>query len=72
MEKPGCKARNFSWSNSDQLLLYKFFDLSTPSMRKCCDGEKKMKRKVKIAVHYPRASRPPERRLTGTLTPRAD
>ena len=41
---------------SDQLTLNKFFDPSTPSMRKVDNGEKKKKRKEKngenkIAVH---------------------
>ena len=40
---------------SHQLSQNKFFDLSTPSMRKGCDGEEK-KRIVKIAVHYRCAS----------------
>ena len=35
------------FGHSKQLLLNKFFDLSTPSMRKVDDGEKKKKRKIK-------------------------
>ena len=38
-------------------------------MRKGCDGEeeeKKRRKEVKIAVHYPRASQPPEWRPSGT------
>ena len=46
-----------------QLFQNKFFDQSTPSMRKGCDGEEK--------VHYRRASQPSEWRLTGTQTARA-
>ena len=46
-----------------------FFDPSTPSMRKGYDGEKwKKKRLVEMAVHYRRASQPPEWRPTGTPT----
>ena len=37
-------------------------------MRKGCDEEVELKRKVKIAVHYCHASQPPEWRLTGTAT----
>ena len=54
-----------------QISINKFFDPSTPSIRKGCDGEKKKwkkKRTVKIAVHYCRTSQPPERRPTGTPT----
>ena len=41
------------FGRSRHLLLNKFFDPSTPSMRKVDDGEKKRKEKkmVKIAVH---------------------
>ena len=51
-----------------QLSLNKFFDPSTPSMRKGSDGEKKMEKMekngkkkkimVKIAVHYRRCQSP--------------
>ena len=43
-------------------MLHKFFDPSTPSMRKGCDG---------VATNVV-ASRPPERRLTGTTHARAN
>ena len=43
---------------SRKLSQNKFFDLSTSSMIKGCDREKK--RIVKIAVHYRCASKPPE------------
>ena len=63
---------------SDQLLLNKFFDPSTPSMRKGDDGEEKRKKtrkkKVKrflVATNVV-ASRPPERRPTETPTARAN
>ena len=61
------------FGRSNQLSLNKFFDPSTHSMRKGCDGEKrKEKRIVKIAVHYHCASQPPEQRPTGTPTTRAN
>ena len=60
---------------SRQLLLNKFFDPSTPSMRKeeVKVEEKKRKveerkRRVKITVYYRRASQPREWQPTGTLT----
>ena len=54
------------------LPLNKFFDPSTPSMRKGCDGkERKEKRIVKIAVHHCHASQPPEHRPTRTPAARA-
>ena len=57
---------------SRQLSLNKFFDPSTPSMRKVDDGEEKKekKRKEKIMTFIVAtnviASRPPECRPTGT------
>ena len=63
--RTACKIQNV---RSCQLSLNKFFDPSTPSMRKGCDGEKKMRKKVKIAVHYRRASLSPEQTLTGMQT----
>ena len=64
---------------SRQLSLNKFFDTSTPSMRKVDDGEeKKKKRKTKkkkimtfIVATNVIASRLPERRPTGTPHARA-
>ena len=41
-------------NGSKQLLLNKIFDPSTPSMRKGCDGEEEVEKKirtVKIVVH---------------------
>ena len=64
-----------------QLSLNKFFDPSTPSMRKVDDGEKKKKKKKKkkrkkimtfIVATNVIASRPPERRPTGTPHARAN
>ena len=47
--------------------------LSAPSMRKVCDGEVEVKKRiVKIAVHYRRASHPPEQQPTGTSTAQAN
>ena len=67
---------------SRQLSLNKFFDPSTPSMRKVDDGKRKEKEKRKekkrkkimtfIAATNVVASRPPEGRLTGTLTTHAN
>ena len=63
----GVSTRGF-W-RSCQLSRNKFFDLSTPSIRKGCDGGKKMGKKTgekkteKNSGHYVIASsRPPERR----------
>ena len=42
---------------SKQLSLNKLFDLSTPSMRKVDDGEKKIKEKRMPAVDRPNADR---------------
>ena len=66
--------------HSKQLSLNNFLDPSTPSMRKEDDGEKKRKKKKKKKEEKKRnkimtfkvatnviASRPPERRPTGTL-----
>ena len=55
-----------------QLSLNKYFDPSTPSMRKVNNGEKKGggEKKImafKVAINVV-ASQQPERRLTGTLT----
>ena len=61
-----------------QLLLNKFFDPSTPSMRKGDDGEKGKngrggeENKDVFSGHNAIASRPPERQLTGTLTAHAN
>ena len=60
--------------HSAQLSLNKFFDPSTPSMRKGDDGEKKNggeKIMMKIVATNVVASRPPERRPTATATARA-
>ena len=65
---------------SRQLLLNKYFDPSTPFMRKVDNGEKKgkkeEKRKEKIITFLVAtnvvASRPPERRPTGTPHARAN
>ena len=59
------------FGRSKQLLLNKFFDPSTPSMRKVDNREKKRKKKVVFSGHYVIASRPPERRPTGTPHARA-
>ena len=52
---------------------YKFFDPSTPTMRKGDDGEKKRGKKImmKIVATNVVASRPPERRPNATPTARA-
>ena len=62
MAARGPKAGRRGLGRSRQLLLNKFFDPSTPSMRKDCHGEnwKKWKRIMKIVVHYRRASQLPE------------
>ena len=71
------------FGRSKQLLLNKFFDPSTPSMRKVDDGEKKKEKKKKkkkkkekimtfIVATNVIASRPPERRPTGTPHARAN
>ena len=58
---------------SDTFLLNKFFDVSTPSMRKGCGGEKKIEKiRTSIVATNVVASRPPERRPTGTPHARAD
>ena len=60
---------------SRQLSLNKFFDPSTPSMRKVDDGEEKKRKEEEnndvYSGHYVIASRPPERRPTGTPHARA-
>ena len=56
------------FGRSSQLSQNKFFDLSTP-VRKVDDGEKKRKKKIIISYIVATnviASRPPERRPTGT------
>ena len=58
---------------SRQLSLNKFFDPSAPSMRKVYDGKKEKKEKIMsflVATNIV-ASRPPERRPTGTPHARA-
>ena len=56
-----------------QLLRNKFFDPSTPSMRKGDNGGKKNgKRQTFLVATNDVASRPPERRPTGTPTARAN
>ena len=65
-----------------QLSLNKFFDPSTPSIRKVDDGEKKRKKKKKkkkkekivtfIVATNVVASQPPERRPTGMPHARAN
>ena len=61
---------------SRQLSLNKFFDPSTPSMRKVDDGEEKKKKKEKIMTFIVAtnviASQPPERRPAGTPYARAN
>ena len=60
------------FGRSRQLLLNKFFDLSTPYMRKEDNGEKKSKEKKKrklfILATNVVASQPPECRPTGMPT----
>ena len=56
---------------SQQLLLNKFFDPSTPSMRKGRDGENGKKSTFIVATNVV-ASLPPKRRSTGTLHARAN
>ena len=41
----GLKIADGVFGHSKQLSLKKFFDPSTPSMRKCCDVEEKKRRK---------------------------
>ena len=53
------------FGHSNQLSLNKFFDPSTPSMRKGCDGKKK-KRIVKIVVLYHCTSKQTVLQQTGT------
>ena len=64
------------FGRSKQLLLNKFFDPSTSSMRKVDDGEKKKKKKEKIMSFIVTtnvvASRPFDRRPTGTWNARAN
>ena len=69
----------YVFGHSKQLSLNKFIDPSTPSLRKVDDGEKKRRKnrnkKEKNDVysgHYVIASRPPERRPTGTPHARAN
>jgi len=58
--------------HSKQLSLNRFFDLRTPSMRKVDDGEKRKKKIMTfIVATNVIASRPPERRPTGTPHARA-
>ena len=69
------------FGRSRKVLLNKFFDPSTPSMREVDDREKKEKEKRKgekekimsfiVAINIV-ASRPPKSRLTGTPTARAN
>ena len=74
----------YGFGHSCQLLLNKFFDASTPFMRKVDDGEEKKKKKKKekkrkkkkkimtfIVATNVIASRPPKRRPTGTPNARA-
>ena len=51
---------------SCQLLLNKFFDQSTPSMRKVNNGEKRKKRMTFIVATNVFASQPPRHRPTET------
>ena len=64
------------FGESGQLLLNKFFEMSTPSIRKGCDGGEEEvveeEKKRKIAVHYHLVSLLPERRPTGMGTARAN
>ena len=63
------------FGHSKQLSLNKFFDPSTPSMRKVDNGEEKRKKKkimTFIVATNVIASRPPERRPTGTPHARAN
>ena len=54
-------------------MLNKFFDPSTPSMRKGDDRQKKKQgKKMKIVATNVVASQPPERRPTATPTARAN
>ena len=56
------------FGHSYQLSQIKFFDPSTPSMRKGCDGEKKWKRMTFTVATNIVASRPPKRRRMERLT----
>ena len=59
------------FGHSKQLSLNKFFDPSTPSMRKVDNGEKRKRKKKEIIMTFivatnGVASRPPKHRPTGT------
>ena len=68
----------YVFGHSKQLSLNKFFDPSTSFMRKVDDGEKKKRKKERkkimtfIVATNVVASRPPERRPTGTPHARAN
>ena len=59
---------------SRQLSVNKFFDPSTPRMRKVDDGKKRKRKKIMsfIVATNVVSSRPPERRSTGTPHARAN
>ena len=54
---------------SRQLSLKKFFDPSTPSMRKGCDGKRKTRKKKRMAFLVATTSLPAVYRANGYATP---
>ena len=74
MAARGPKMADGVWNwDSCQLFQNKFFDPSAPSMRKVADGKKRKRKEKKIMLFLVAtnvvASRPPERRSTGTPHP---